>query len=72
MNCSLYELSVTISGVAGWIYLYPSDSGGTGLPAMVYHLRGYSLLQIQGIAGRRKKKYDLTSFLPDIRYRQGN
>ena len=34
--------------------------------AMVYHLRGYSLLQILKIARKEQECDDITSFLPDF------
>jgi hypothetical protein len=34
--------------------------------AMVYHLRGYSLLQITEIARKEEEFNDITSFLPDF------
>jgi hypothetical protein len=36
------------------------------VPAMVYHLRGYSLLQILEIARKEEEWDDITSFLPDF------
>jgi hypothetical protein len=37
-----------------------------GVTAMVYHLRGYSLLQILEIARKEEECDDITSFLPDF------
>jgi hypothetical protein len=51
--------------------MYPV-SQDAGDPAMVYYLRGYSLLQTGECALKEEEHRDFTSFLPDIRYWQGN
>jgi hypothetical protein len=55
------------------IELFSGKPGGNSqslifylVSAMVYHLRGYSLLQITEIARKEEEYYDITSFLPDF------